>query len=129
MPTISLFGIGSTDYSNYVNKRKFKVNDINEITKWVDANHVTHGEFVRTRISGSFSMSFLTATEYNSFVTVANAAKGTDGKYAITIFVVNRNATATVNAFLDFSVKTAFKNDAYGGTAAVFQVDVKLEEE
>ncbi len=128
-PSTIMFKIGNTDYSTYVIKRKHKVNDTKEINTWTDANHKTHSDLIRTRATGSITLSFFSATDYNNFVSVVNSAQGNDGKFAVTVYVNNRNTSVTMNAFLTFSVKTAFQSSDYGGEPAMFQVDIKLEEE
>ena len=129
MSSTVLFTVNSTDYSSNVNRRKYNVNSEDEISQWVDANHVTHGDLIRSKVSGSIVLLFIGATAYNAFVTSMNTARGTDGKYAISVYVNNKNATVNINAFLDFSVETVFANEAYEQAPVVFQVTVRLEEE
>ncbi len=129
MRQVTMFVLGASDLTEKVNMRKFKVNAEDEIRTWVDANHVTHGDFIRSKIKGSLQLLFLSATEYNQFVTLANETRGNDGKYQVEVYVDSRGESVEINAFLEFTTKTVFANDAYNGVPMVFQVDVKLEEE
>ena len=129
MRQVTMFVLGASDLTEKVNMRKFKVNAEDEIRTWVDANHVTHGDFIRSKIKGSLQLLFLSATEYNQFVTLVNDTRGNDGKYQVEVYVDSRGESVEINAFLEFTTNTVFANDAYNGVPMVFQVDVKLEEE
>lgn len=94
--------INDNDVSNRIIAGSYNVNSADEYQSWVDANGLTHRQFIRSRIKGSFDMLFKDQTEYNAFLSVLASAKRTDLSYKITLNVNNTNEFVTKWFFLNF---------------------------
>lgn len=125
--TPKILGINNVDFSSYVNQRSWKVQKSNEYASWVDGNRISRRTIVRTRISGAFTLTFLSATALSSFTTAVAAATATDGYTTVKVYVNNENQLEEINAFLTTSTKTVWTQDA-NQNPAVFQVSVNLEQ-
>ena len=120
--------INSVDFSGYVNKKSYEVQQNTEYVEWVDGNHKTHRSVTRQKVSGKFTLTFLSITDYTTFRTNVAAATNAEGYVAVTLYVNNTQASATINAFLDITAKTVWTTDAYDRSPEVALVTVKLEE-
>ena len=118
--------INSVDFSAYVNQRSWKVQQAKEYAVWVDGNRMTRRTFTRTKIAGSFTLTFLSATDYSTFLAAVEAATTADDYTAVTLYVNNLDNQQTINAFLTLTVKTAWNQQT--NASAVFEVTVKVEE-
>ena len=127
---MELFKVNSVDYTPHLKLTDYQIGRTDEIETWVDANHVTHGNVVRRRISGSLKM-VLESSDYNSFLTNMNAVRQSDGSYSLYLHD-NTGSTNTVteNVYCYVTIQTKVvygtKNYAYLPTAT--EVILSFEE-
>ena len=77
------FEINGISFDKNVQRSTYQVNEADEYTEWTDANGKKHRSIYRTRVSGTFSMAFLTAAEHQSFLNnlkIATSESGTKMK-------------------------------------------------
>ena len=128
---MALLTINNVDFTSKINQRKYNVQKQPVYTTWTDGNHVTHRSITRTRVSGSFTMSFLSAAEFDAFNAAVNAVKTVGGYLPVTVYVNNTNESLAINAFLDYDamlVWTQVYDAQTGSTPALASVTVKLSE-
>lgn len=128
---MALLTINNVDFTSKINQRKYNVQKHPVYTTWTDGNHVTHRSITRTRVSGSFTMSFLSAAEFDAFNTAVNAVKTVGGYLPVTVYVNNTKESLAINAFLDYDamlVWTQVYDVQTGSTPALASVTVKLSE-
>jgi hypothetical protein len=128
---MALLTINNVDFTSKINQRKYNVQKQPVYTTWTDGNHVTHRSITRTRVSGSFTMSFLSAAEFDAFNAAVNAVKTVGGYLPLTVYVNNTKESLTINAFLDYDamlVWTQVYDIQTGSTPALASVSVKLSE-
>ena len=118
--------INSTDFSSYVVRRSYNVQKAEEFATWVDGNWVTRHENVRTRVSGSFKMTFLSESEYETFLNAIDTVKTSGGYCPIKLWVNTSKQLETINAFITLSTKNVWTSDVFGNEPAVSGVTVKV---
>lgn len=102
---MSMFIIGTQDYSNRVVAGAYSVYNEDIYEEWTDANFKKHKNIVTTKLRGSFDMLFKTIEEYNDFLTDINANKNSSGAVLVTLKSNNRvapNDMVTTYCWLDF---------------------------
>ena len=128
---MTLLTINSIDFTSKINQRKYNIQKKPVYTSWTDGNGITHRVVTRTRVSGSFSMSFLSVSDYDDFKSAVAAVK-TNGDYCpISIYVNNTKETLSINAFVDFETTlrwTQNYDQQTGSTPALAQVTVSITE-
>lgn len=128
---MALLTINNVDFTSKINQRKYNVQKQPVYTTWTDGNHVTHRSITRNRVSGSFTMSFLSAVEFDAFNAAVNAVKTVGGYLPVTVYVNNTKESLTINAFLDYDamlVWTQIYDVQTGSTPELASVTVKLSE-
>ena len=70
-----LVTLGNTDITQYINESSYIMSSEPVYNEWTDANYTTHRDEVRRRVKGSFTLAFVTDTDYNAFITALNAVK------------------------------------------------------
>ena len=123
--TFELLKVNSVDFTSYVVQKSYSVQKQDEYAKWTDGNWIEHREVTRQRISGSFSMTFTTETEFDTFKSALNAVK-TNGYYPIQVYVNTTKTLESINAFLEFSVIHKWTTAAFGQTPEIAAVDIKV---
>lgn len=124
---IEIFKIDDLDFSGYVNKRAYDVNQEDETVSWKDANSVIHTTVVRTRVSGKIDLIFTTEIEHSEFVK-ALAAKQIDSYWHISVYVNNTHAFKTFKARIDTTAETVFGNLLVNGRPVVCRMKLNIEE-
>ena len=81
-----MFKVGNNDYSNRVVAEGYEVQKKDLYDSWTDANGKDHHSAYRQRISGKFTLKFLSIEEYEGFITSLMAWKNDDLTYPVTIF-------------------------------------------
>lgn len=122
-----LLTINSVDFTQYVNVKTYTMQRLDSYTSWTDGNWVTHRVIARQKVSGSFTMTFTTEAAYNAFKAAVNAVK-TEGYCPVSVYVTNEKTTRMINAFLDYTTRLVWTNEAFGQTPDVAAVSVKIEE-
>lgn len=130
MADYQIFKIGNTDYTPYLRTEEYSVLREDVIENWVDANRITRGHVLRTRITGTVRLVFR-ANEFNSFLTVWNSAKNADGTYTITVHVNNdstSNENIEINAFATMASSVVFGVKLYEYMPTAMVVEIEFEE-
>lgn len=128
---MALLTINNIDFSSRINQKKYNIQKQPVYTTWTDGNGITHRSITRTRVSGSFTMSFLSAADFDSFNAAVNSVKTVGGYLPVAIYVNNTKETLNINAFLDYDamlVWTQVYNVQTGSTPELASVTVKLSE-
>lgn len=101
-----MFKINNKDYSNHVVAEGYNVARNSLYKTWNDANGIEHHSEIRKRVSGSFTMLFVTKEEYQTFLADVAASKRDDDTHTI-IVAINKpnNQNVVINAFLEFDVE------------------------
>lgn len=121
------FTINGTDYSRYVVIPKYKMQQSPVYGgKYLDGWWKEHRDIVRYNITGSVTLAFKNATEYNDFVDHMQNVQGLEGDYTINAYVNNLNNNCEFQAYLTPTTKTAIT--PIGLNPAYFAVTIKVEE-
>ena len=122
-----IFKIGNTDYSEYVNKRKYKADKVDETISWKDANSVIHTTVLRTRVSATVELLFTSETSHQNFVSALSSAC-TNGYWSVSVYVPNTHVLETFTARIDATTKAVFANAIKNGNPVVSSVVLNIEE-
>ena len=121
-----LLKINNVDFTDRVNQRSYNVQKQDEYETWTDGNWITHHETVRTRVSGSIDLTFLTEAQYTAFNAAIAAVKTAGGYCPVQLWINNTKELATINAFLTIQTKHRWTMPAFGGTPEVAAATVKV---
>ena len=124
-----LLKINDVDFTARVNQRTYSVQRVDEYARWVDGNWKQRRDIARTRAAGKFNMTFLTDAQYQAFLAAIAAVKQNGGYCTgVQVWVDNTKQLETIDAFLDFSAKTLWTTEAFGGNPVVSGVTVTVTE-
>lgn len=114
MSGLSLFKMGNVDYTRFITMPSYKVVSKPVTKEYKDVNEVTHAQYIRDQISGSFTLKFFDDSSYEDVNTHRTAAenfqnffseyqrlKQRSGKIEITVYVNNLNTIKTIQADMD----------------------------
>lgn len=124
---MKILEINGVDFSSFINQRSYKMQAQKEYTSWVDGNRITRRAFLRERTTGSFNLTFLTPAELASFVSALTAATVADDYATLTAYVENKHELMEIEAFVTFSIKTLWTQDA-NQTPQSFGVTVSVQQ-
>lgn len=130
MANYKIFKINNVDYTQYVKTEEYNVLREDVIETWTDANRITRGHLLRTRITGNVQLVFETS-DFNTFLTNMATAKNADGSYDIECHVNNDNTgTETVSAtvFMTVSNSVVFGVKMYQYIPTAMVVNLEFEE-
>ena len=95
--------INGTDITKHIIASTYNVNCIDEYDEWKDGWHITHREFIRERVIGSFDLKFLKGTsDYANFVSLVENAK-VNGCLSMNVYVSNKNIAKTIDAYCNYT--------------------------
>lgn len=107
MSSTIFFKLGSSsssgDLSAFADIQNYNVNKADVYQDWTDGNWISHREIVRTRISGTVTLGFKTATDWNAFISLLNSTRTAAGYFPVTVWVNNTGASESIDAFLDLA--------------------------
>lgn len=128
---MALFTVNNVDFTSKINQKKYNIQKKPVYTNWTDGNGIVHRVVTRTRVSGSFPMSFFSVADYDAFKNAVEAVR-TNGDYCpITIYANNTKETLNINAFVDYETSlrwTQVYDQQTGSTPAVAAVTVTISE-
>lgn len=131
MSDYKIFIVGtSADYTKYLVTQEYNVLRADVLTTWEDANHVTRGHVLRTRISGSLRLVMRTA-DFETFLTDWGTAKNADGSHSIKVHVDNATTATEVTSadvFAKMSTKVLYAPVGYSYEPTAMEVDIEFEE-
>lgn len=120
-----LFRIGNADFTPWVKSDTYNVDRADVYQEWTDGNWHDHREVARTRITGSFSLSFARAADFQAFIAALASERNANNYYSVTVFPASVGAVQTIDAFLDYKGSTKWDVTCprkwQGGTVAVFE--------
>ena len=130
MADYKIFKINSVDYTPYLRTEDYNVIREDVIETWTDANRITRGHVLRTRLTGQVRLVFR-ASEFNTFLTNMTTAKNADGTYNIYCHV-NNDDTGTenvaANVFITMSSQVVFGVKTYEYLPTAMVVNLSFEE-
>lgn len=121
----NLFIVNGVDFSAYISQKTYTMQKEDVFTSWEDGNHITHREVSRQRISGAFTMTFLTGSAFDAFAAALAAVK-TNGYYPVSVWCNTTKNTESINAFVDVNTAHRWTTAAFGENpeAAIVKVTV-----
>jgi len=135
-----LFKMGNTDYTRFITIPSYKVNSKPVTKEYTDINQVSHKQFIRNKVSGSFTLKFFddnsypdvlttkTAVEnYQDFFNAYNNLKSANGLIELEVYINNLNQTKQIKAFMEMEPSNTlpYMND---GTKSYDGFDVTITE-
>ncbi len=110
----SLFVMGGVDYTRFITVPSYKVVSKPVTKDYEDITKTSHKQFVRNKISGSFTLKFFSDSSYEdvsttksaidnyqSFFDEYNRLKSANGLVTVTVYVNNLNTTKEIQAYLE----------------------------
>lgn len=107
----SLFKMGNKDYTRFITVPSYKVYSEPVTKSYEDINKLTHDEYIRDQIKGSFTLKFFddnaydepyagkTAVEnFQNFFSEYQRLRQSNGDIEIEVYVNNLNITKTITA-------------------------------
>lgn len=122
--------INNVDYTQYLRTESYNVIREDVLETWTDANRITRGHVLRTRVTGAVRLVFR-ASDYNTFLGNMQTAKNADGTYDIECHVNNDNTgteTVNVKAFMNMSSEVVYGTSSYGYVPTAMVVELSFEE-
>lgn len=95
-----LFSINGKDYTNNILNDSFEVLDEEIFNEWVDGNHTTHRDLLRSKASGTFKMMFRRLEEYEEFINRLHDSKTRGGYVVAVVHCNNTNDSKNCNLFI-----------------------------
>lgn len=109
-----LFKMGNKDYTRFIKVPSYKMNSKPVTKEYSDINQVSHAQYVRDQIKGSFTLKFFgdssydeayegksAVTNYQEFLSEYQRLRQLNGDIEITVYVNNLNALKTINAKME----------------------------
>ena len=123
--SIIFFKIGNTDFSEAVDRQNYAVDNETVTVPWTDINGTEHRDFVRTRLTGRFTLGYSDATAFAAAISAISSAVATNGYASCSVYANNDGTTHTADCYLTLrgGAKYDFTNDRQWQT-----VDVELLE-
>lgn len=98
--SIIFFKIGTTDFSEAVDRQNYAVDNETVTVPWTDINGTEHRDFVRTRLSGRFTLGYSDATAFAAAISAISSAVATNGYASCQVYANNDGTTHTANCYL-----------------------------
>lgn len=138
MSGLALFKMGNKDYTRFITVPSYKVSSKPITKEYQDINGVTHKEFIRDQISGSFTLKFYDDSSYEDVSTTLSAAdnfqeffdeyqrlKQKSGLITITVYVNNLNITKEIQAYMEMEPANTMPYMNGGKSYDGFEVTIK----
>lgn len=118
-----LVTIGTTDVTKYVNERSYNVNSVEHGEEWWDGNYDRHFRPKGIKVEGTFTLAFVTTSEYNDFNTLL-ANNTVDGFTSATLF--DGNSNTAIAGYYKFTKKMSKRVEiSAANTLQLVNVEVK----
>ena len=114
----SLFKMGNVDYTRFITMSSYQVNSEPITEEYEDVNKLSHPQFIRNKISGSFTLKFFddmsydeayngktAAQNYKDFFSAYNSLRAANGLITIEVYVNNLDTTKTIQAKMKMDPK------------------------
>lgn len=111
--SIIFFKIGNTDFSEAVDRQNYAVDNETVTVPWTDITATEHRDFVRTRLTGRFTLGYSDATAFAAAITAISSAVATNGYASCQVYANNDGTTHTIDCYLTLrgGAKYDFIND------------------
>lgn len=124
---MTIFVIGNVDYSDYVNKRNYSANEVDETISWKDANSRIHTTVERTRVNAKIELCFTSEAEHETFLgDISHFCE--DGYWDIGLYINNKHEFKVIKVRIDITSKAIFGNKIVDGRPVVSVVTLNIEE-
>lgn len=101
-----LLVINGVDFTGMITVPNYKVNRVDVAETWLDGNKHEHKDFIRTQITGQFTIRPLTVSDFKLFCSTVNTNKILTGPNArsvlASIYVTNEDTVVSAYVRLDF---------------------------
>ena len=121
---MTLVMVNSIDITNYIDKDTYEVNAEDMYESWQNANFVEQRIYIRSRVSGTFTIKCGKGLTYANFLSNWNEAVE-DNVVTLGVWVQNKNATEAIEAYYTFEGKRHVELD---NGAFYDEVTVHIEE-
>lgn len=116
--------VNGVDITNFIDKDTYSVNAEDMYESWQNANFVEQRIYIRSRVSGSFTIRCGKGLTYSDFLANWEAAVE-DRVVTIGLWVQNKNETEAIEAYYTFEGKKHVQHD---NGAYYDEVTVHIEE-
>ena len=121
-----LFMLNGVDYTSHIKVPSYSVNKEDEYEEWKDANYRNRKEFLRSRVSGSFTMHFTDPNEYLEFLASLNELKEADGTTLASLYSNKTDEVVTSKYFFTY---TPANEMPYMGIKSTSGLSITVEEQ
>lgn len=121
--SIQLLTIDGTDFTGWVNRRKFRVNHRDIYKEWEDINLRKHRDVVRREINGSAQLTFVSEDDYAAW-----AALAPETYHDMDVYVESLNRVETIRGFLSYTARTVRATTAFDEIVAIIVVECEITE-
>lgn len=121
--SIQLLTIDGTDFTGWVNRRKFHVNHRDIYKEWEDINLRKHRDVVRREINGSAQLTFVSEDDYAAWAALANGTY-----HDMDVYVESLNRVETIRGFLSYTARTVRATTAFDEIVAIIVVECEIVE-
>ncbi len=118
-----LFSINGIDITKNIITNSYSMNAVDVYKEWTDANYYKHREVMRQRITGNFTLKFLSEDTFSDFIALVDSCRSDSGNIPVTAYVVNRNKEVKTEMFIRFSPQV-YKVKSDGKVFTSFEVEV-----
>lgn len=109
-----LFKMGNKDYTRFITVPSYKMISKPVTKSYSDINQVSHDQYIRDQIKGSFTLKFFADSSYDdvyegqsaignyqNFLSEYERLRQLNGTIEVTVYVNNLNAVRTINAKME----------------------------
>lgn len=129
MADYQIFIVNNVDYTPYLRTQDYEVTRQDVFDTWVDGNHITRANVLRTRLTGTIHM-VLNATDWQDFLADWEAVKNPDGTVTVRVHP-NNTPTATLvsaNVYGTVTAKVVYGTAPYQYQPTAMDVTISIEE-
>lgn len=116
--------VNSEDITNFIDKDTYSINAEDMYESWQNANFVEQRIYIRSRVSGSFTIKCGKGLTFSDFLSNWNAAVE-DRVVTLGVFVQNKNAFEAIEAYYTFEGEQHVELD---NGAYYDEITVQIEE-
>lgn len=113
-----LLQIGALDITPFIVLNTYAVSTQSEYVQWYDGEGTDRRGVKRRKLTGSFTVHFMSPSDYSSFITAVESAKDPDYADAISATVYNNKTrtTSTTRVYLDYDPPNVEPSAGYSFT-------------
>lgn len=119
-----IFEINNTDYTKYLQDDTYNITQVDVGDSWTDANFKKHANHVY-KVQGSFSMAFISDSDYNQFLSDIESSRDQDGYIECNVLVLNQNTSQNIECFMTINSQ---QYRPVNTNTTVHVIEVQIEE-